>query len=52
MKKVLGTSKVSTYNKITLIKEVASKLGVKEGDLIAFIEDGDKIYIKKAEIQL
>jgi|Deesub1362A_J573_1020465.scaffolds.fasta_scaffold05298_5 AbrB family looped-hinge helix DNA binding protein len=50
--KILGTSKVSTFNKITLIKEVAQKLGIKEGDLIAFIEEDGKIYIKKAEIEV
>jgi len=50
MGKVLGTSKISTYNKITLIKEVTSKLGVKEGDLIMFVEENDRIYIRRAEI--
>lgn len=52
MGKVLGTSKVSTYNKITLVKEVVSKLGVKEGDLVMFVEEDGKIYIKKAEIEV
>jgi len=50
MGKILGTSKVSTYNKITLIKEVVSRLGVKEGDLIVFVEENDKIYIQKSEL--
>jgi len=50
MGKVLGTSKISTYNKVTLIKEVTSKLRLKEGDLIMFVEEDGKIYIRSAEI--
>ena len=47
-RKLLGTSKVSTNNKITLTKEVAEKLEVKEGDKIAFYEENGKIIIEKA----
>jgi phage antirepressor YoqD-like protein len=50
MGKVLGTSRISTYNKVTLIKEVISKLKVKEGDLIMFVEENGRIYIRSAEI--
>jgi len=47
-RRLLGTSKVSTNNKITLIKEVAEKLGIKEGDKVAFYEENGKIIIEKA----
>ncbi len=50
MKELLGTSKVTRFNKITLIKEVAKELNIKEGDLIAFWKEGNRIYITKAKI--
>lgn len=46
--KVLGTSQVSTGNKITLVARVVKKLDAKYGDLIIFEEDEKgRIYIKK-----
>lgn len=47
--KLLGTSKVSTDNKITVVKEAAEIFDLKEGDLLAFYEDDDRgVYLKKA----
>jgi bifunctional DNA-binding transcriptional regulator/antitoxin component of YhaV-PrlF toxin-antitoxin module len=39
VEKVLGTSKVGPKYRITLVKPVQTKLKVKIGDLIVFIED-------------
>ncbi len=51
MRKVLGTSKLSTSNKLTLIEIVTEKLDTKRGDLIIFYEDDDKIVIDKERIE-
>ncbi len=39
MEKVLGTSKVGPKYRITLVKPVQTKLRIKIGDLIVFVED-------------
>jgi len=46
--KLLGTTKLSTDNKMTLIEQVATKLKAKKGDLMAFYEEDGRIYIEKA----
>lgn len=49
--KLIGTSKASTDNKITIIKEVATQLNIGQGDLVAFYNDEKgNIIIKKAII--
>ncbi len=48
MKKLLGTTKLSTDNKMTLIEQAVDKLKAEKGDLIAFYEDNGKIIIEKA----
>lgn len=46
--KLLGTSKVSTDNKITVIKEAAARLELNKKDMVAFYEDErGNIIIKK-----
>lgn len=46
--RLLGTSKTSTDNKITIIKEVAQKLKIEQGDIVAFYDDEKgNIIIKK-----
>lgn len=53
MMKLIGTSKISTDNKITIIKEAAQKMKTEQGDLIAFYEDEKgNIIIKKAVFKL
>ncbi len=47
-KKILGTSKISTNRKISLLKEVSEKLKAEEGDNIVFYEDSGRIFIEKA----
>jgi len=39
VEKVLGTSKVGPKYRITLVKPVQTKLRVKIGDIIVFLED-------------
>ncbi len=45
---ILGTTKLTTDNKMTLIEQVAEKMKAGKGDLIAFYEDDGKIIIEKA----
>jgi len=47
MKKILGTSKLSVSNKLTLIENAQKKLDAQIGDLIVFYEEEDKIFIEK-----
>lgn len=50
MAKVVSVSKVSSGLRISLTREIAEKLGVKEGDFVVFVEDGKgNLIIKKAE---
>jgi len=39
VEKVLGTSKVGPKYRITLVKSIQTKLKVKIGDIIVFMED-------------
>jgi hypothetical protein len=48
MRKLLGTTKISTDNKMTLIEQAAEKMKAEKGDLIAFYEENGKIIIEKA----
>jgi bifunctional DNA-binding transcriptional regulator/antitoxin component of YhaV-PrlF toxin-antitoxin module len=48
MNKIMGTTKVGAYGKITLIKDVAKRLNVKQGDKIVFCEKYGEIVIMKA----
>ena len=51
MGRILGTSKVVAVGegslRITLIKDVAEKLGVKAGELIVFREENGKVFLEK-----
>ncbi len=46
-KKLLGSTKVSTDNKVTIVKNVAEILGINKGDMIAFYEEDGKVYIER-----
>ncbi len=47
--RVIGTSKVAKFNKITVVKAVAEMLGIGEGDTIVFYEEGGgSIVIRKS----
>lgn len=47
MRRLLGSTRVSTDNKITIVKEAALVLDVKKGDIVAFYEDNGRIYLEK-----
>lgn len=50
--KLIAVTKLSTRGtsiRMTLPKEVAEKLGIKEGDHIGFYEQNEKILIRKVE---
>lgn len=45
---VLGTSKISNFNRITLVSDAVKKLKVKKGDRVVFEEDEKgRVYIRK-----
>jgi hypothetical protein len=46
-RKLLGSTKISTDNKILFLKDVAELLKVKKGDMVAFYEENGKVYIEK-----
>ena len=48
LKKLLGTTKLTTDKKMTLIETAAEKMKAEKGDLIAFYEENGKIFIEKA----
>ena len=43
---IIGTSKVSTDLKVTLVKDVQLKLNAQRGDILAFYEDNGQVIIK------
>lgn len=45
MGKALGSSKITVRYQVTIPIEVRSKMKVKEGDNLVFVEDGKRIYI-------
>jgi len=45
-------AKVSSKFQVTIPKEVRERLGLKEGDYVAFIIRDDEVVIKKAKIEL
>jgi hypothetical protein len=46
-KKLLGSTKVSTDNKVTIVKDAATILKINKGDVLAFYQENDKIFIEK-----
>lgn len=46
-RKLLGSTKVSTDNKVTLVKDAAAVLQIAKGDILAFYQEDGKIYIEK-----
>ncbi len=45
MGRALGSSKITVRYQVTIPEEVRSKMKVKEGDNLVFVEDGKRIYI-------
>lgn len=46
--KLIGVSRLSTDNKMTLVEEAAKVLEAKKGDLIAFYEEKGRIILRRA----
>lgn len=44
---LLGSTKVSTDNKVTVVKKAAEILKINKGDHIAFYEEEGRVYIEK-----
>ena len=51
MKQILAVTKISANLQTRVPKEVRERLGLSEGDKMAWILEGDKIYVKKAELK-
>ncbi len=47
MRKLLGSTKVSTDNKITIVKKATEILKIEKGDILAFYEENGRVYIEK-----
>ena len=52
--KVIGTSKISVQNKVTIIEQVAKELGVFVGDRLAFLrsDSGDIIIKNLSDVEI
>lgn len=46
-RKLLGSTKVSTDNKVTIVKDAATILKIAKGDVLAFYQEDGKIYIER-----
>lgn len=46
-RKLLGSTKVSTDNKVTIVKDAAAILDIGKGDVLAFYQVDGRIYIEK-----
>jgi hypothetical protein len=46
-RKLLGSTKVSTDNKVTIVKDAAAVLKITKGDVLAFYQENGKIYIER-----
>ncbi|MCX9028485.1 MAG: hypothetical protein OIN86_09940 [Candidatus Methanoperedens sp.] len=47
MRKLLGSTTVSTDNKVTIVKKVTEILKIERGDILAFYEESGRVYIEK-----
>jgi hypothetical protein len=46
-RRLLGCTKISTDNKITIVKRAVDLLKINKGNHVAFYEEGSRIYIEK-----
>jgi len=49
MKKLLDSKKIMAESRVALSKEVRDMLDLNTGDILNFIEENGRIFIKKAE---
>jgi len=47
-REVLGTSRISYRYQITIPKEVRDRFHFKEGDIIVFVDEGNRVTLKKS----
>jgi len=48
---VVGSSRVSKRGQITIPQEIRDKFNIKEGDVVYFVLEDDKIYIVKGPLR-
>ena len=48
---VVGSSRVSKRGQITIPQEIRDKFDIKEGDIIYFVIENNKIYIVKGPLK-
>ena len=46
-RRVIASSKITRRFQVTLTKEVRERFNLKEGDLILFVVEGDRLLIEK-----
>jgi hypothetical protein len=46
-RKLLGSTKISIDNKVTIVKNAAEILGINKGGILSFYEENGKVYIQK-----
>ncbi len=46
--RILGVSKITRGYQVTVTKQVRDKLNFEFGDLLLFLEEGDRVYIEKS----
>ena len=51
MEEVLGLTKISQHFQTRIPRDVVEILKVKEGDRLLWIWDGDRVYVKRAELK-
>jgi len=46
-RKLVGSTRVSTDNKVTIVKDAATILKIGKGDILAFYQENGRIYIER-----
>jgi AbrB family looped-hinge helix DNA binding protein len=49
---LIGSSKVTSKAQITIPQDVRKKYGIEKGDTVYFIEEGEKLVLKKGPITI
>jgi AbrB family looped-hinge helix DNA binding protein len=50
--KALGDSRLSSKFQVTVPRNIRNILGLKAGDLLVFLIEGDEILLKRGEVQI
>ena len=46
-RKLVGSTRFSTENKVTIVKDAATILKIGKGDILAFYQENGRIYIER-----